>query len=89
MVPPQLKPVTERAAAVEGTAAESLVQKGLNTQWLQCLKFGVGAEGLSLPGGNSCLSLAAVQDQNSRKQLLKGVFFSIYTTEETKSTMLL
>lgn len=77
------------AAAVQGTTAVSLVQKGWNTQKLQCLRFGVGAESPSLPGGNSCLSLATVQDQNSKKQLFKGIFFLIYTTQETESTMLL
>lgn len=81
--------VNSEAAAVEGTTADSLVQKGLNTQWLQHLGFGVGAEGPSLPGGSSCLSLATVQDQNSKKQLLKGIFFLIYNTQETESTMLL
>lgn len=47
------------------------------------MSLGVGAEGLSLPGGNSCLSLGAVQHQKSKKQQLKGIFFLIYITQET------
>lgn len=49
----------------------------------------MGTEGPSLPGGNSRRSLAAVQDQNSKKQLLEGIFVLIYTTQETESTILL
>lgn len=85
---PAIKNCNREVADVEGiTPGESLALRGLNTQWLPCCRFEAGAEGPSLHGGNSCRSLAAVQDQNSKKQLSEGIFFLIYTTRETESTV--
>jgi len=75
---------------VEGaTPDEPLVRRALNSQWLRRFRSDAGAEGPSLPGGNSRWSLAAVPDQSSKKQLLEGAFFLIHTTQETESAVLL